>query len=107
MIYIVIALCVIRLRRTEPDRERGFKIKGGIFFPLIVILVYGVVGGFILFGPVKPQDEIDQKIALFFISGLLVLAIFYVYTVLPGMREKYRKISEARTPRRRRKVSSE
>lgn len=107
MIYIVIALCVIRLRRTEPDRERGFKIKGGIFFPLIVILVYGVVGGFILFGPVKPQDEIDQKIALFFISGLLVLAIFYVYAVLPGMREKYRKISEARTPRRRRKVSSE
>ncbi|MBU1397334.1 MAG: hypothetical protein KKH85_00320, partial [Proteobacteria bacterium] len=103
MIYIVIALCVIRLRRTEPDRERGFKIKGGIFFPVIVIIVYGIVGGFILFGPVKPQDVIDQKIALFFILGLLVLATVYVFAILPDMREKYRKISEARTPRRRRK----
>jgi amino acid transporter len=50
MIYIVIALCVIRLRRTEPDRERGFKIKGGIAGPVLVVLIYGVVGGFILFG---------------------------------------------------------
>ncbi|MBU0544812.1 MAG: APC family permease [Proteobacteria bacterium] len=103
MIYIVIALCVIRLRYTEPDRKRDFKIKGGIFFPVIVIIVYGIVGGFILFGPVKPQDVLDQRIALFFILGLLVLAIVYVFAVLPGMREKYRKIAEARTPRRRRK----
>jgi len=105
MIYIVIALCVIRLRYTEPERERAFKIKGGIFFPVIVIIVYGIVGGFILFGPVKPQDLIDQKIALFFILGLLLLATVYVFAVLPGMREKYRKIAEARAPRRRRKGS--
>jgi amino acid transporter len=103
MIYIVIALCVIRLRRTEPDRERGFKIKGGIAGPMLVVLIYGVVGGFVLFGPVKPEDVIDQKIALFFILGLLSLATFYVFAVLPGMREKYRKQSEARSPRRRRK----
>lgn len=103
MIYIVIALCVIRLRYTEPDRERDFKIKGGIVFPVIVIIVYGIVGGFILFGPVKPQDVVDQKIALFFIVGLILLATFYVFSVLPGMREKYRKIAETRTPRRRRK----
>jgi amino acid transporter len=107
MIYIVIALCVIKLRYADPGRERGFKIKGGIILPIIVILVYGVVGGFVLFGPVKPQDLMDQKIALFFILGLLVLATFYVLAVLPGMREKYRKIAEARTPRRRRKASAE
>lgn len=72
---------------------------------MIVIIVYGIVGGFILFGPVKPQDLIDQKIALFFILGLLLLATVYVFAVLPGMREKYRKIAEARAPRRRRKGS--
>jgi hypothetical protein len=42
-----------------------------------------------------------------FISGLLVLTTFYVFAVLPGMREKYRKISEARTSRRRRKAFPE
>ena len=28
-IYVVMALCVIRLRRKFPDRERSFKVPGG------------------------------------------------------------------------------
>ena len=39
----------------------------------LVVLIYGVVGGFVLFGPVKPEDVIDQRIALFFILELLLL----------------------------------
>jgi len=29
LIYVVMALCVIRLRYKEPDKERSFKLKGG------------------------------------------------------------------------------
>ncbi len=103
MIYMVMALCVIRLRRKQPDAERSFKIKGGITVPIIVIIVYGIVAGSILFGPVKPKDRLDQKIALFFIVGLALLNTLYVYTIWPRLRAKYQKMAEARKPRRRRR----
>ncbi len=106
LMYMVMALCVIRLRYKEPDTQRDFKIKGGIIIPIFVIIIYGIVGGFILFGPVKPQDVIDQRIALFFILGLFVINSLYVFTVWPRLRAKYQKIAEARKPRRRRKTTS-
>jgi len=102
LIYVVMALCVIRLRYKEPDKERSFKIKGGITVPIIVIIIYGVVAGFILFGPANPEDVIDQRICLFFILGLFVLNALYVFTVWPRLRAKYKKIADERVPRRRR-----
>jgi amino acid transporter len=102
MIYMVMALSVIRLRYKERDTGRGFRIKGGATIPVVVILVYGIVAGSILFGPVKPQDELDQRIALFFVLGLAILNTFYVYMIWPKLRAKYQKLAEARKPRRRR-----
>lgn len=102
MIYMVMAICVIRLRKKEPDTQRSFKIKGGNTLPVIVIVIYGIVAGFILFGPVKPQDVVDQRIALGFITGIIALNAIYVYGVWPRLRAKYQKIADARKPRRRR-----
>jgi amino acid transporter len=103
MIYVVMALSVIRLRYKEPDTERNFKIKGGLTIPIIVIIIYSIVGSFILFGPVKPQDVLDQRIALYFLLGVFVLNTLYVFTIWPRLRAKYQKIADARKPRRRRK----
>lgn len=103
MIYMVMAICVIRLRKKEPDTQRSFKIKGGKTLPVIVIVIYGIVAGFILFGPVKPQDVVDQRIALGFITGIIALNAIYVYGVWPRLRAKYQKIADARKPRRRRR----
>ncbi len=103
MIYVVMALSVIRLRFKEPDTERGFKIKGGFLIPIIVIVIYSIVVSFILFGPVKPQDVLDQRIALYFLLGVFVLNTLYVFTIWPRLRAKYQKIADARKPRRRRK----
>jgi amino acid transporter len=103
MIYMVMAVCVIRLRKLQPDAERSFKIKGGNLIPVIVIVIYGIVGGFILFGPVKPQDVTDQRIAKSFIAGLIALNCIYVFGIWPRLRAKYQKIAEARKPRRRRR----
>jgi amino acid transporter len=105
LIYVVMALCVIKLRYKEPDKERSFKLKGGITIPIIVIVIYSVVAGFILFGPVKPEDAMDQRICLFFIIGLLILNSLYVFTIWPRLRAKYKKMADERTPRRRRMAS--
>jgi amino acid transporter len=102
MMYMVMALSVIRLRYKEPDTERSFRIRGGIIIPVVVIVVYGIVVGFILLGPVKPQDVLDQRIALFFILGLVVINTLYVFTVWPRLRAKYQRMAEQRRPRRRR-----
>jgi amino acid transporter len=103
--YMVMALCVIRLRYKEPDTERSFKIKGGLVVPVIVILIYGVVAYFILFGPVQEEDILDQKIARAFLVGLLLLNTIYVFTIWPRLRAKYQKIADMRQPRRRRRSS--
>ncbi len=107
LIYVVMALCVIRLRYKEPDKERSFKIKGGLIIPIIVIVIYSVVAGFILFGPVKPEDQMDQRICLFFIVGLFILNTVYVYTAWPWLRAKYKRIADERVPRRRRAAAAD
>jgi len=106
MIYMVMAMSVIRLRFKNPDAERDFKIKGGITIPVIVILIYGVVAGFILFGPMQPEDVMDQRIALGFIIAVLLINAAYVFFLLPKIRAKYERLAAKRTPRRRRRTGA-
>ena len=103
MIYVVMALCVIRLRRKEPDKERGFRIRGGMTIPVIVILVYGILAGVILFGPVRPDDIVEQRVCRIFIVALFLVNIIYTYTIWPRLRAHYEKMAAARKPRRRRR----
>jgi len=102
LIYVVMALCVIRLRRREPDTERGFRIPGGPVVPVLVIAIYGILAGLILFGPVKPEDVVEQRITRGFILGLIALNVLYAYAVWPRLRARYERMAAARTPRRRR-----
>ena len=106
MIYVIMAAAVIRLRRTRPDAERHFRIPGGIFIPVLVIVIYSVVAFFILFGPVKPQDLLDQRIALGFIVTLAFLCTLYVMMIWPRLRAKYQAQAATRKPRRRRRPQS-
>ena len=103
MIYMIMALSVIKLRYKYPDIERGFKIKGGIVIPVFVVIIYAVVGGFVLMGPVKPADLVDQKVARYFIISVIGISSLYTFFVWPRLRAKYQKIADARKPRRRRK----
>jgi len=107
MIYMVMAMSVIRLRFKNPDAERDFKIKGGITIPIIVIIIYGIVAGFILFGPMQPEDVQDQRIALGFIVGVLILNAAYVFFLVPRIRAKYEKLAAQRIPRRRRRSAAD
>lgn len=40
-IYVVIALCVLRLRKIFPDKERSFLIPFGKTIPVITVIVFG------------------------------------------------------------------
>jgi len=103
MIYVTMALCVIRLRRREPDTERAFRAPGGIVIPVVVIAIYGILALLLLFGPVKPEDVVEQQVCRFFIIGLFLVNILYAYTVWPRLRARYEKMAAARKPRRRRR----
>jgi amino acid transporter len=39
-IYVVMAVCVIQLRRKMPDNPRDFKVPGGYIIPVITIMVF-------------------------------------------------------------------
>ena len=103
MIYVVMALCVIRLRRLEPQADRGFRVRGGYTVPILVIAVYGFLAVMVLFGPVKPGDQVEQRIALGYIVCLLAVNILYAFTLWPRLRARYRRQAEARQPRRPRR----
>ena len=103
LIYVIMAAAVIRLRRSRPEAERHFRIPGGFLVPVLVMVIYSVVAFFILFGPVKPQDLLDQRIALGFILVLTALCTVYVTTIWPRLRAKYQKQAAQRRPRRRRR----
>jgi amino acid transporter len=106
MIYVTMALCVIRLRRREPDTERSFRLRGGISVPVAVIVIYGGLALLILFGPVKPEEVVEQRVSLLLLAGLFLVNLLYAYTVWPRLRARYEKRSAARAPRRRRPPGS-
>jgi len=103
MIYVTMALCVIRLRRREPDTPRPFRLPGGIAIPLVVIAIYGVLAILILFGPVKPEDAVEQRVCLFFVAGIFLVNVLYAYAGWPRLRARYERMAAARSPRRPRR----
>jgi len=42
-IYVVVALCVIRLRKKFPDQERAFRVPFGNLIPVLVIFVFSLL----------------------------------------------------------------
>ena len=96
MIYAVAALCTLRLRAREPDRQRPFRVRG-----LRVLGVAGVVvfGALALVASVSVGDRFDPvPLAIVAVAG--VLSASYVIWVLPGVRAA-EVARRAATPRRR------
>jgi len=42
-IYVVVALCVLRLRKKFPDKERTFKVPFGKLIPVLVIFIFSLL----------------------------------------------------------------
>ncbi|HEX7733719.1 MAG TPA: APC family permease [Ktedonobacteraceae bacterium] len=101
LIYTIAGLCVIRLRRLQPETPRAFRIRGGLIFPILTIVVFGVLGLLAALAPGTPGVMLG-------LPGLITLAMMglsalYVFLVIP----KLRAAAAARQATRRRRPQRE
>lgn len=94
MIYAVAAVCVLRLRRLEPDRPRPFRVRA-------VRLVAG--GGVVVFGAlaVSAGVSVDNRfdpVPLVVVAVAAAVSSWYVLRVLPRVRaaEEARRAARGR-----------
>jgi amino acid transporter len=102
IIYVIAGLCVIRLRRRQPEAERPFRIAGGPLIPVVTVLIFGLLAlaaaidtgtsGLITGTPLL------ITLVLFLLSGL------YVYLYVPRLRAD--AAARRNTTRRRRPSAS-
>jgi len=102
-IYVVAALCVIRLRKKKPDMERSFKVPFGIVIPVVVIVVFGLLmlG---IFTDVTRDYSGRELFSNYWVA--VVMAIFlvcmYAYTslVVPVYKKRAAERAQTRVKRR-------
>lgn len=98
IIYIAMALAVIRLRYSKPDETRPFRVPGGIFVPVITILFFLVLLAGIY---------ADDIVVLYIMLVILVVCVIYTVTVVPKLKAAYEARMAKRVPRRRRPGGSQ
>ena len=102
-IYVVMAICVIRLRRKYPDNPRDFKIPFGYTIPIIVIVVFAalLIGIF-----VDVSKDYAGNILFHNYWVAVVMVVFFVictgYTMLvvPVFKKKAAELAASRVKRR-------
>jgi amino acid transporter len=102
-IYIVMAVCVLRLRATRPDTPRDFKIPFGPVIPVVVIGVFA----FLLIGIFTDSSRSSTGALLFqnwwvaaAMAGFFLLCLLYALLVVPRLKAKAAARAAMRTKRR-------
>ena len=101
LIYVIAGLCVIRLRKRQPDAARAFRIRGGLFFPILTLIVFGLLG--ILAGLAPGTPGVMLGLPLIITIVMMGLSALYVFLVIP----KLRSTAAARQALRRRRPPRE
>jgi amino acid transporter len=102
-IYIVVALCVIRLRIRQPDRERSFRIPFGYAIPVITIIVFtGLMLG--IFTDTSRDfrgNVLFENYWVAVVMGIFFLCTtFYALVVVPVLKRRAEERSRGRAKRR-------
>lgn len=102
-IYVVAAVCVIKLRRKYPEKERAFKIPLGYTIPIIVIVVFtGLMIG--IFTDVSRDylgRELFKNYWVAVVMGVCFLGmILYTLIVVPIFKKKAEEKAKTRVKRR-------
>jgi amino acid transporter len=102
-IYVVMAVCVIRLRRKLPDNPRDFKIPLGYVIPIITIVVFSAL----LLGIFVDVSKDYAGNILFHnywvavvMAGFFVLCTLYTLLVVPIFKKKAAERAATRVRRR-------
>lgn len=96
LIYTIAGLCVIRLRRRQPEAARAFRIRGGLFFPILTVIIFGLLG---ILASLALGSNIMPGLPLLITIGLMGISALYVFLVIP----KLRAAAAARQATRRRR----
>jgi amino acid transporter len=107
-IYVVAAVCVIRLRKKYPEKERSFKIPMGYTVPVIVIIVFTglLLGIFFDVSRDYAGNELFKNYWVAVVMGAFFLLLtFYAFFVVPMLKQKAEERSKTRVKRRPGKIS--
>jgi len=102
-IYIVAAVCVIKLRKKYPEKERSFKIPLGHTIPIIVIIVFtGLMIG--IFTDVS-RDYLGRELfknywVAVVMGAFMLLMVLYTFLVVPVFKKKAAEKEKTRVRRR-------
>ena len=102
-IYVVAAVCVIKLRKKYPEKERSFKIPLGYTIPIIVIVVFtGLMIG--IFTDVS-RDYMGRELfknywVAVVMGGCFLFMILYTLIVVPIFKKKAEEKAKTRVKRR-------
>lgn len=83
MIYTIAGLCVLRLRKRYPDSERSFRIKGGWVFPVLTIIIFGLLA---ILAASGLGSNIMPGLPLLVTVVIMALSALYVFLVIPRLR---------------------
>lgn len=97
VIYTIAGLCVIRLRKRQPDAPRVFRIRGGLIFPILTVIIFGLLAILASLGVGSP--DVIPGLPLGITLVLVGISALYVFLVIP----KLRAAAAARQATRRRR----
>lgn len=97
VIYTIAGLCVIRLRKRQPDAPRVFRIRGGLIFPILTVIIFGLLAILASLGVGSP--DVIPGLPLGITLVLIGISSLYVFLVIP----KLRAAAAARQATRRRR----
>ena len=102
-IYIVAAVCVIRLRRKFPDKERSFKVPLGYTIPIVTIVVFA---GLLIAMFSDATRDYEGRVLFqnywvaIAMAGFLLFTTAYTLTIVPIFKKKAEERARARVKRR-------
>jgi amino acid transporter len=84
LIYAVVGICVLQLRRRKPDAVRTFRIKGGSVIPMLTIIIFGLLAVAAALAPGTPGLMIGTPLII--TLAIFLLATLYVLLIVPRLR---------------------
>jgi amino acid transporter len=102
-IYVVMAICVLRLRKRQPGKERSFRVPFGPVIPVITAVVFsGLMIG--MFTDVSRDYAGRVLFANYWLAvvmaGFFLLCAFYTLLVVPVFKKKAAERAATRQRRR-------
>ncbi len=99
LIYTIAGLCVIRLRRKQPQAGRAFRIRGGLLFPLLTVVIFGLLT---ILASLGIGSSVLPGIPLVITIAIMALSSLYVFLAIPRLRAAAaaRRATRRRRPQR-------